>query len=148
MMFAGFILVIIEREPPSVPSRTRQGNPVSPMVLWLKPRQSRSSPESIQYHHLLPRLWVTDVKTEFHRPLGGFLFVCCSGCVIIPHKGKIMTNEEIIAKINKILTKVHDVFNQRHKHNRPISDTATRTNNIKTTECFMRLCHYEPRSKR
>ena len=45
MMFAGFILVIIEREPPSVPSRTRQGNPVSPMVLWLKPRKSRSSPE-------------------------------------------------------------------------------------------------------
>ena len=77
-----------------------------------------------------------------------FSFVCCSGCVIIPHKGKIMTNEEIIAKINKILTKVHDVFNQRHKHNRPISDTATRTNNIKTTECFMRLYHYESRSKR
>ena len=39
------ILVIIERESPSVPFRTRQGNPVSPMVLWLKPRKSRSSPE-------------------------------------------------------------------------------------------------------
>lgn len=40
------ILVIIERETPSVPSRTRQGNLVSPMVLRLKPRKSRSSPES------------------------------------------------------------------------------------------------------
>ena len=39
------ILVIIERKSPSVPSRTRQGNSVSPMVLWLKPRKSRSSPE-------------------------------------------------------------------------------------------------------
>ncbi len=44
-MFLGLILVIIERESPSVPFRTRQGNPVSPMVLWLKPRKSRSSPE-------------------------------------------------------------------------------------------------------
>ena len=65
-MFAGFILVIIEREPPSVPSRTRQGNPVSPMVLWLKPRKSRSSPELNL---------IIDIKTEkiFYRPCGGFL---------------------------------------------------------------------------
>ena len=41
----GLVLVIIELEPPSVPFRTRQGNPTSPMVLWLKPRKSRSSPE-------------------------------------------------------------------------------------------------------
>ena len=49
--------MIIERESPSVPFRTRQGNPVSPMVLWLKPRKSRSSPElnSIRYKNRLNR---------------------------------------------------------------------------------------------
>ena len=53
------ILVIIERMQPSVPFRTRQGKAVSPMVLWLKPRKSRSSPE------LNPD---KDIKTEIKKP--------------------------------------------------------------------------------
>ena len=60
------ILVIIERMQPSVPFRTRQGKAVSPMVLWLKPRKSRSSPE------LNPE---NDIKTEIlNRRFGGFYF--------------------------------------------------------------------------
>ena len=61
--------MIIERASPSVPFRTRQGNPVSPMVLWLKPRKSRSSPESNS---------ISDIGTDtiLGRRYGGFLVVC------------------------------------------------------------------------
>ena len=69
------ILVIIERTKPSVPFRTRQGKAVSPMVLWLKPRKSRSSPE------LNPDRPVDAMHRRgkhknrvFNRPRGGFLF--------------------------------------------------------------------------
>lgn len=57
------ILVIIERKSPSVPSRTRQGNSVSPMVLWLKPRKSRSSPELSPDGHK---------NRNLNRPFGRF----------------------------------------------------------------------------
>ena len=69
------ILVIIERESPSVPFRTRQGNPVSPMVLWLKPRKSRSSPELSPVDPSVCYTAAADVKTEIYRPCGGF-FIC------------------------------------------------------------------------
>ncbi len=57
------ILVIIERASPSVPFRTRQGKAVSPMVLWLKPRKSRSSPE----------LNLNDMKTVLTAHVAVFL---------------------------------------------------------------------------
>ncbi len=68
--------MIIERKSPSVPSRTRQGNSVSPMVLWLKPRKSRSSPELSPVDPSVCYTAAADVKTEFHRPCGGFFVYC------------------------------------------------------------------------
>ncbi len=68
MCMLDLILVIIERMQPSVPFRTRQGKTVSPMVLWLKPRKSRSSPE------LNPD---KDIKTEIIKPLFLQRFLFC-----------------------------------------------------------------------
>ncbi len=91
------ILVIIERKSPSVPSRTRQGNSVSPMVLWLKPRKSRSSPELSPVGH----------KNRNSKPpnTGGFLFDFSLLHIKITteYKGKQMSN--VYLDNNRIMKK-------------------------------------------
>ena len=71
------ILVIIERKSPSVPSRTRQGNSVSPMVLWLKPRKSRSSPELSPVDPSVCYTAAADIKTEIQIPPNRWDFLFC-----------------------------------------------------------------------
>src|SRR6266480_4347637 len=70
LSFAG--LVVLARSLNPIPSRTRPLNSSAPMVLWLKPWESRSLPG-------LPRtrnssLRVTNTKTP--PPSGGGVFVC------------------------------------------------------------------------
>src|SRR5215212_1260770 len=71
LSFAG--LVVLARSMNPIPSRTRPLNSSAPMVLWLKPWESRSLPG-------LPKtkdfLFTCHDQTKRRLPSGGGVFVC------------------------------------------------------------------------
>src|ERR1700687_4514303 len=77
LSFAG--LVVLARSLNPIPSRTRPLNSSAPMVLWLKPWESRSLPG-------LPRtkqfLFTCHVRTNAASPRGGGVF--CFGHLVHP----------------------------------------------------------------
>src|SRR6266404_2427050 len=74
LSFAG--LVVLARSLNPIPSRTRPLNSSAPMVLWLKPWESRSLPG-------LPRtkqfLFTCHDRTKRRFPLGEAAFFCLGG---------------------------------------------------------------------
>ena len=69
MSFAG--LVVLARSLNPIPSRTRPLNSSAPMVLWLKPWESRSLPG-------LPRTWISSIDEQSkRRVLLEAAFFCC-----------------------------------------------------------------------
>src|SRR5262245_16246398 len=73
LCFAG--LVVLARSMNPIPSRTRPLNSSAPMVLWLKPWESRSLPGLPSTRN--SSLRVTNTKRRF--PPGGGVLVCASG---------------------------------------------------------------------
>src|ERR1700686_2030251 len=78
LSFAG--LVVLARSLNPIPSRTRPLNSSAPMVLWLKPWESRSLPG-------LPRtkqfLFTCHDQTKRRFPLGGAAFFCLRMSVLV-----------------------------------------------------------------
>src|SRR4051794_30844012 len=70
LSFAG--LVVLARSLNPIPSRTRPLNSSAPMVLWLKPWESRSPPG-------LPRTTLSSLRVTIETtplPKGGGVFLC------------------------------------------------------------------------
>src|SRR3954470_24728532 len=73
LSFAG--LVVLARSLNPIPSRTRPLNSSAPMVLWLKPWESRSLPDLPRTKHSSLRV---TIKQNAASPRGGGVFVCAS----------------------------------------------------------------------
>ena len=76
LCFAG--LVVLARSLNPIPFRTRPLNSSAPMVLWLKPWESRSLPGLLSTRN--SSLRVTNTKRRF--PPGGGVFVCAD-CIVM-----------------------------------------------------------------
>src|ERR1700724_4032277 len=76
LSFAG--LVVLARSLNPIPSRTRPLNSSAPMVLWLKPWESRSLPGLPRTKQFLLRVTIKQ-NAAFLR--GGGVFVCVGPCI-------------------------------------------------------------------
>src|SRR3954465_10402492 len=101
LSFAG--LVVLARSLNPIPSRTRPLNSSAPMVLWLKPWESRSLPD-------LPRtkqfLFTCHDQTERRLPPGRRRFCFATGNVPVAIAAPARTSPLLCSKLNSSLDRL------------------------------------------